>query len=153
MDSIQKTLLEQVAGLHEVPQGAYSLRINGSLHGKNDSEKYRREKSDIFVFKSSVSALEYIELEHSEKIKSEEDYYKSRDYINNSLIFYKEAAECSGKCAEKHENRGESKHKSKRVQKGFGCPALLLTSRKVRYVYGKHRKKTGRYKSYNSFKK
>ncbi|MBQ8310740.1 MAG: SufD family Fe-S cluster assembly protein [Clostridia bacterium] len=38
MDAIQKTLLEQVAGLHEVPQGAYSLRINGSLHGKNDSE-------------------------------------------------------------------------------------------------------------------
>ena len=38
MDSIQKTLLEQVAGLHEVPQGAYSLRINGNLHGKNDSE-------------------------------------------------------------------------------------------------------------------
>ena len=38
MDSIQKQLLEQVAGLHEVPQGAYSLRINGALHGKNSSE-------------------------------------------------------------------------------------------------------------------
>ena len=38
MDPIQKRLLEQVADLHEVPQGAYSLRINGSLHGKNDSE-------------------------------------------------------------------------------------------------------------------
>ncbi len=38
MDQIQKTLLEQVAGLHEVPQGAYSLRINGNLYGKNDSE-------------------------------------------------------------------------------------------------------------------
>ncbi len=38
MDSIQKNLLEQVAGIHEVPQGAYSLRINGSLYGKNDSE-------------------------------------------------------------------------------------------------------------------
>ena len=38
MDSIQKHLLEQVAGLHEVPQGAYSLRINGALHGKNSSE-------------------------------------------------------------------------------------------------------------------
>ena len=35
MDSIQKTLLEQVAGIHEVPQGAYSLRINGNLYGKN----------------------------------------------------------------------------------------------------------------------
>ena len=38
MDAIQKSLLEQVAGIHEVPQGAYSLRVNGSLYGKNDSE-------------------------------------------------------------------------------------------------------------------
>ena len=38
MDQIQKSLLEQVAGIHEVPQGAYSLRINGALHGKNSSE-------------------------------------------------------------------------------------------------------------------
>ena len=38
MDKIQTTLLEQVAGLHEVPEGAYSLRINGKLHGKNSSE-------------------------------------------------------------------------------------------------------------------
>lgn len=38
MDAIQKGLLEQVAGIHEVPQGAYSLRINGKLHGKNSSE-------------------------------------------------------------------------------------------------------------------
>lgn len=38
MDSIQKTLLEQVADIHDVPQGAYSLRINGSLYGKNSSE-------------------------------------------------------------------------------------------------------------------
>ena len=38
MDAIQKKLLEEVADLHDVPQGAYSLRINGSLYGKNDSE-------------------------------------------------------------------------------------------------------------------
>lgn len=38
MDAIQKTLLEQITDLHDVPQGAYSLRINGSLYGKNDSE-------------------------------------------------------------------------------------------------------------------
>ena len=38
MDKIQLSLLEQVAGLHEVPQGAYSLRVNGSLYGKNSSE-------------------------------------------------------------------------------------------------------------------
>ena len=38
MDSIQKKLLEEVADLHDVPQGAYSLRINGKLEGKNSSE-------------------------------------------------------------------------------------------------------------------
>ena len=34
MDAIQKKLLEEVADLHDVPQGAYSLRINGNLYGK-----------------------------------------------------------------------------------------------------------------------
>ncbi len=38
LDPIQLELLKQVADLHEVPQGAYSLRINGALHGKNSSE-------------------------------------------------------------------------------------------------------------------
>ena len=38
MDGIQRKLLEEVAGLHDVPQGAYSLRINGNLYGKNSSE-------------------------------------------------------------------------------------------------------------------
>ena len=38
MDNIQKRLLEEVAGLHDVPQGAYSLRVNGNLYGKNSSE-------------------------------------------------------------------------------------------------------------------
>lgn len=31
MDAIQKQLLEQVAGLHEVPAGAYNIRANGGL--------------------------------------------------------------------------------------------------------------------------
>ena len=43
LNSVQKHLLEQVADLHEVPQGAYSLRINGQLHGKNSSEHIRIE--------------------------------------------------------------------------------------------------------------
>lgn len=46
MDKIQKNLLEQITGLHEVPQGAYSLRINGSLHGKNSSENIEIVKKD-----------------------------------------------------------------------------------------------------------
>ena len=35
MDVIQKSLLEQVAGLHEVPEGAYNIRANGQKAGRN----------------------------------------------------------------------------------------------------------------------
>ncbi len=38
MDDIQKMLLEQVADLHEVPQGAYNLRINGESAGRNTTD-------------------------------------------------------------------------------------------------------------------
>ena len=34
MDIIQKTLLKEVAGLHEVPKGAYNIRANGELSGR-----------------------------------------------------------------------------------------------------------------------
>ena len=55
LDAIQKELLNKVADLHEVPQGAYSLRINGQLHGKNSSENITIEKKtdksgiDIYI--------------------------------------------------------------------------------------------------------
>lgn len=35
MDQIQKTLLEEIAGLHEVPAGAYNIRANGAMAGRN----------------------------------------------------------------------------------------------------------------------
>lgn len=35
MDTIQQELLSQVAGLHEVPEGAYNIRANGELAGRN----------------------------------------------------------------------------------------------------------------------
>lgn len=34
MDMIKKTLLEEVAGLHEVPEGAYNIRANGALDSR-----------------------------------------------------------------------------------------------------------------------
>ncbi len=46
MDNIQKHLLEQIADLHDIPQGAYSLRINGTLHGKNSSENIEIVKKE-----------------------------------------------------------------------------------------------------------
>ena len=35
MDQIQKTLLEEIAGLHEVPAGAYNIRANGKSVSRN----------------------------------------------------------------------------------------------------------------------
>lgn len=35
MDVIQQELLAQVAGLHEVPEGAYNIRANGEMAGRN----------------------------------------------------------------------------------------------------------------------
>lgn len=37
MDEIQKTLLEQIAGLHEVPAGAYNIRANGASISRNST--------------------------------------------------------------------------------------------------------------------
>lgn len=54
MDKIQQNLLKEVAGLHEVPEGAYSLRINGSLYGKNSSENIeivkKEDKAGIDIY-------------------------------------------------------------------------------------------------------
>lgn len=38
MDAIQKELLAQIADLHEVPQGAYNLRVNSKGAGRNTTE-------------------------------------------------------------------------------------------------------------------
>ena len=38
MDNIQKNLLAQIADLHDVPQGAYNIRANGEMAGRNTTE-------------------------------------------------------------------------------------------------------------------
>jgi len=35
MDELQKSMLEKIADIHEVPEGAYNLRFNGKLDGRN----------------------------------------------------------------------------------------------------------------------
>ena len=37
MDAIQKNLLEQVADLHVVPEGAYNIRVNGKSEARSSS--------------------------------------------------------------------------------------------------------------------
>ncbi len=44
LSKMEKDLLENIAGLHKVPEGAYSLRINGQLVGKNSSDNIVIEK-------------------------------------------------------------------------------------------------------------
>ena len=55
LDSIQKNLLEQVADIHEIPEGAFSLRVNGEMFGSRSSENLEIVKKtdkpgiDIYV--------------------------------------------------------------------------------------------------------
>ena len=35
MDQIQKRLLEEVADLHDIPEGAYNIRANGEMAARN----------------------------------------------------------------------------------------------------------------------
>lgn len=44
LSKMEKDLLENIAGLHKVPDGAYSLRVNGELVGKQSSENIVIEK-------------------------------------------------------------------------------------------------------------
>lgn len=54
MDEIQKTLLMQVAGLHEVPAGAYNIRSNGESAGRQSTEHIeivpKEDKPGIDIF-------------------------------------------------------------------------------------------------------
>ncbi len=55
MDEYQKSLLEQVAGLHEVPAGAYNIRANGQAAGRQSTEhieivtKEDKQGIDIYI--------------------------------------------------------------------------------------------------------
>ena len=59
MDKIQQNLLQEIAGLHDVPQGAYSLRVNGESAGIGSSEHIEIVKKtdkpgiDIYIKPSS----------------------------------------------------------------------------------------------------
>lgn len=54
MDNVQKELLKQIAGLHEIPVGAYSIRTNGKTEARNSTEHIEivpKEGSDGIVIK------------------------------------------------------------------------------------------------------
>lgn len=55
LDRVKLNLLQEVADLHGIPEGAYSLRVDGKLYGKNSSENIIIEKKtdkpgiDIYI--------------------------------------------------------------------------------------------------------
>lgn len=53
MDDIQKSLLEEVAGLHKIPAGAYNIRANGVSAARNTTENIdivtKEDKSGIDI--------------------------------------------------------------------------------------------------------
>ena len=53
IDKIQMQLLEEVAGLHEVPEGAYNIRANGQMAGRNTTANIdiitKEDKSGIDI--------------------------------------------------------------------------------------------------------
>ncbi|MCR4806395.1 MAG: SufD family Fe-S cluster assembly protein [Lachnospiraceae bacterium] len=54
MDAIQKRIIEEVAGLHEVPEGAYNIRANGKSMGRASTENIEiipRETGDGLTIK------------------------------------------------------------------------------------------------------
>ncbi|MBP3436513.1 MAG: SufD family Fe-S cluster assembly protein [Clostridia bacterium] len=54
MDAIQKRMLEAVADLHEIPQGAYNIRQDGELVGRRSSEHIeivpKKDKDGIDIY-------------------------------------------------------------------------------------------------------
>ncbi len=66
MDEIQKTLLMQVADLHEVPAGAYNIRANGVSAGRQSTEhieivpKEDKPGIDIFIKPGTKKESVYI---------------------------------------------------------------------------------------------
>ena len=56
MDEIQKSLLEKIADIHEVPEGAYNIRSNGQLEPKRTNRALillsnRVQKMKVCIFR------------------------------------------------------------------------------------------------------
>lgn len=66
MDAIQKNLLAQVADLHEVPEGAYNIRANGELGGRNTTANIdivtKTDKSGIDIIIKSGTKHESVHI-------------------------------------------------------------------------------------------
>ena len=54
MDKLEKNMLQEIAGLHEVPEGAYNIRLNGELDSRNTTANIdivtKSDKSGIDIY-------------------------------------------------------------------------------------------------------
>lgn len=72
MDQIQKRLLEEVADIHQVPEGAYNIRANGKMAGRNTTANIdivtKEDKSgiDIIIKPNTVKESVHIPVVLSE---------------------------------------------------------------------------------------
>ena len=72
MDLVQKNLLEQVAGLHEVPEGAYNIRANGKKAARNTTAnidivtKEDKDGIDIIIKPGTINESVHIPVVLSE---------------------------------------------------------------------------------------
>ncbi len=66
LDKIKLQMLSQVADLHEIPEGAYSLRVDGEMYGKNSSENIiiekKTEKQGIDIYIKSGAKRESVHI-------------------------------------------------------------------------------------------
>lgn len=66
MDGIQKNLLKEIAGLEEIPEGAYSLRVNGASAGRGTTANIdivpKTDKPGIDVFIREGTKNERVDL-------------------------------------------------------------------------------------------
>lgn len=80
MDDIQKRLIEEVADLHEIPEGAYNIRANGETAGRRSTEHIEIVKKedkpgiDIYIKPGTVRESLHIPVVISESGLTESVY-------------------------------------------------------------------------------
>ena len=66
LDKIKIEMLKQVADLHDIPEGAYSLRVDGEMFGKNSSENIiiekKTDKPGIDIYIKSTAKRESVHI-------------------------------------------------------------------------------------------
>ena len=85
VDEIQMTILEQVADLHAVPEGAYNIRANGQTASRNTTANIdivSKGTQEQFAEKISMSVQGYRNIEHNRYLPTAETIDKICEVFN-----------------------------------------------------------------------